>query len=129
MGIREANLLHALQKSRQLSALALDRLGDYLALLRIELTLQGREIGAQIAAYVAAAFFAVFALFFVGMAIIISFWDSAYRGIAAWVVVAMYIGATGIALSAARRHAGKRTVLSSLSEEIKRDAALIRENL
>ncbi len=122
-------MLEALRKSKQLSFMVLDRLGDYLALLRVEMKLQGREIGVQLIGYLAAALFMLFALLFIGIAIIVSFWDSDFRGLAAWFVVALYIGAAGIAVAMARRHATRTAALESLRAEFRRDVALLRENL
>ena len=122
-------MLEALKKSKQLSVMALDRLGDYLALLRVEMKLQGREIGVQLIGYLAAVLFMLFALLFIGIAIIVSFWDSDYRGLAAWAVVALYIAAAGIAVAMARRHATRTAALESLREEFRRDVALLRESL
>ncbi len=122
-------MLEALKKSRQLAAIALDRVGDYLALLRIEMKLQGREIGVQVAGYVAAAVFALFTLLFIGIAIIISFWDSDFRALAAWVVVALYLGGAAAGIALARRHAGREAPLVALREEMRRDIALVRESL
>lgn len=122
-------MLEALQKSKQLSLIALDRLGDYLALMRIEMQLQGRELAVQLAGYLLAGLATFFVLLFAGIALIITFWDSDYRRIAAWSVVVLYllIAAGGIAL--ARQHAGRATGMTTLREEIRRDVALVRENL
>jgi uncharacterized membrane protein YqjE len=122
-------VFETLKKSRQLSLIILDRLGDYLALLRLEMKMQGREIGIQIAGFAAAALCAVFALLFVGFAIIITFWDSPYRALAAWVVVALYALGMLAGWSLARSHAGKVNTLGTLRDEIRRDAALVRESL
>ena len=104
-------MLEALKKSRQLAAIALDRVSDYMALLRIEMKLQGREIGVQVAGYVAAAIFALFALLFIGIALIISFWDSDFRTLAAWVVVIH----TYLPPSAGSMHRNARLWVSSFS--------------
>ena len=122
-------MLKALQKSRQLSVIAIDRLGDYLALLQIEMKLQGRELGAQLAAYALAAMCVFFVLLFAGIAIIVTFWDSDYRNIAAWLVVALYAATAGAGISLARQHAGRGAGLMTLRDEIKRDVALVRESL
>ena len=122
-------MLEALQKSKQLSFIAMERLGDYLALLRIEMKLQGRELGMQLAGYLLAALSFFFALLFAGIAMIGNFWDSDYRSLAAWIVVVLYLvmAAAGIAL--VRRHAGRATGMTTLREEIRRDVALVRESL
>lgn len=122
-------MFETVKKSKQLSFIALDRLGDYLALLRIEMKLQGREIGVQAAGYAAAALCALFMLLFIGIAIIVSFWDSDYRALAAWCVVLLYAGGVWAGVSLAQRHSGKVTALGTLYDEIKRDAALVRETL
>lgn len=122
-------MLDVLKKSRQLAAIVLDRTGDYLALLRIEMKMQGREIGVQVAGYVAAALLTLFALLFLGIAIIVSFWDSDYRPLAAWAVVALYGGGAAYGIVLARRHAGREAPLGVLRDEMRRDIALVRENL
>jgi uncharacterized membrane protein YqjE len=122
-------MLEALQKSKQLSVIAIDRLGDYLALLSIEMKLQGRELGTQLAGYLLALLSLGFVLLFTGVAIIISFWDTEYRGIAAWSVVALYVVMLLTGLALARRHAGRVAGMRTLREEIRRDMALVRESL
>jgi uncharacterized membrane protein YqjE len=122
-------MLEVLKKSRQLAVIVLDRISDYMALLRIEMKLQGREFGVQVAGYLAAAVFALFALFFIGIAIIISFWDSDFRALAAWLVVALYAGGAAAGIALARRHAGREAPLLALREEMRRDFALVRESL
>lgn len=122
-------MLNALRKSKQLSAIALDRLGDYLALVRIELKLQGRELKLQLVGLFTAVLCIFYFLLFIGVAIIISFWDSAYRAVAAWATVALYMGLAGVGMALAKRHTGKAATLNTLREEIKRDADLVRESL
>ncbi len=122
-------MLEALQKSRQLSVMALDRLTDYLGLLHIEMKLLSRELGVQLISYLAVALFVLFALLFIGIALIVSLWDSEYRGVAAWVVVALYMSLAGGALAIARRAVTRTGVLATLREELRRDADLIRESL
>ena len=122
-------MLKALQKSKQLSVIAIDRLGDYLALLQIEMKLQGRELGAQLAGYALAGMCVFFMLLFTGIAIVVTFWDSDYRNVAAWLVVGLYAAAAGAGISLARQHAGRGAGMMTLRDEIKRDVALVRESL
>lgn len=122
-------MLEALQKSKQLSLIAMERVGDYLALLRIEMKLQGRELGLQLVGCLLAALSFVFALLFAGIAIIVNFWDSDYRSIAAWIVVALYLVMAAAGLALVRQHAGQTSCMTTLREEIRRDVSLIRESL
>ncbi len=122
-------MLSTLQKTRKLSEIAMQRLGDYLALARIELKLQGREIGVQLAGYVGAAICALFVLLFLGVAIIVSFWDTDYRVLAAWAMVALYGAGAAAGIALARRHSGTTSGLGTLRDELRRDVALVKESL
>ena len=122
-------MLEALQKSKQLSLIAMERLGYYLALLRIEMKLQGREPGVPLAGYLLAALSFFFVLLFTGIAIIVNFWDSDYRHIAAWVVVTLYLVMAAASIALVRRRTGRVSGMTTLREEIRRDVALIRESL
>lgn len=122
-------MLESLQKAKKLSFIALTRLGDYLALARIEMKMQSREIGVQLVGYLAAALCALIALLFIGVAIIVSFWDSEYRALAAWAVVALYAAGAAASFVLARRHTATAGGLGTLRDEFKRDVALVRESL
>lgn len=122
-------MLEVLQKSKQLSLIAIHRLGDYLSLIRIEMQLQRRELTAQFAGYLLATLCLLFALLFVGVAVIVTLWDSEYRGVAAWSVVMLYLLMAAGGLLLARQHAGRSAAWSTLREEIRRDMAMVRESL
>jgi uncharacterized membrane protein YqjE len=109
--------------------MVMDRLSDYLSLARIEFQLQGRELMMQALSYSAAALFLFLMLFFWGVAMLTSFWDTPHRILAAWSVVALYILGAVTSVTFARRHAAKLAGLSSLSQEIKEDAVILRQAL
>jgi uncharacterized membrane protein YqjE len=122
-------VFETLHKSKQISVIALDRLGDYIELLRIELKLQGRELGLQLLGYAVAALFAVLAVIFLGIAIILSFWDSPYRATAAWVVVALYLAMAGGGIFLSLKHKYAGSAFSTLRNELKRDVDLVKESI
>lgn len=122
-------MLSSLHKSKQISFMVMDRLSDYLALARIELQLQGRELIMQALSYSAAALFLFLMLLFFGVAMLTSFWDTPHRTLAAWSVVALYTLGAVTSINFARRHAEKLIALSSLSQEIKEDAIILRQAL
>ena len=122
-------MFETLQKSKQISVIALDRLGDYIELLRIELKLQGRELGMQLAGYLIAALFAVLVAIFLGVAIILSFWDSPHRALAAWGVVVLYGAIAGAAVSFSLKHAQIGSAFSTLRNELKRDVEMVKESI
>lgn len=126
---RSNTVFETLHKSKQISVIALDRLGDYIELLRIELKLQGRELGMQVMGFAAAGLFGALAAIFAGVAIIVSFWDSEYRALAAWFVVALYLSAAGSGIWLASKHKPAASAFSTLRSELKRDADLVKESL
>jgi uncharacterized membrane protein YqjE len=122
-------VFETLQKSKQISVIALDRLGDYIELLRIELKMQGRELGMQLVGYMIAGFFAVLVAIFLGIAIILTFWDSDYRTLAAWGVVLLYAAIAGGAVSFSLKHSHAKSAFSTLRNELKRDVDLVKESI
>lgn len=121
-------MFEAIRKSRQISIIALDRLGDYIELLRIEMKLQGRELGVMLLSSIVGAVFGLLATVFAGLAIILTWWDSPYRALAAWAVVLIYAGVAAFGFSLARKHK-PGSALGTLRNEIKRDAQLVKESL
>jgi uncharacterized membrane protein YqjE len=122
-------VFETLHKSKQISVIALDRIGDYIELLQLELKLRGRDLGIQLVCYASAALFAVLAAIFIGVAIIISFWGSDYFALAGWSVVALYLAVAGVCIFLARRKAHEDSPFSTLRSELKRDVDLVKENI
>ena len=122
-------MLSSLHKSKQISFMVMDMLSDYLSLARIELQLQGRELIMQALSYSAAALFLFLMLLFFGVAMLTSFWDTPHRTLAAWSIVALYTLGAVTSINFARRHAEKLIALSSLSQEMKEDAIILRQAL
>ncbi|MBI1890098.1 MAG: phage holin family protein [Burkholderiales bacterium] len=121
-------MLKTIKKSKQLFAIALNRLHDYKELARIEMKLQGRSVGVQVAAYVLAAILAVMAILFIGAAIIVTAWDSDYRTLAAWLVVLLYGGLAAGCLMFVKHYHGEST-LTTLRSELRRDMDTLKESL
>lgn len=121
-------MLNTLRKSRKLYAIALHRIHDYRELLRIEMQLQGRGVGVQIAACAAAALMAVLAVTFLGVAIIVTAWDTPYRSESAWLVVALYALLAGGCLYFVR-HYHAESALTTLKSELQRDYKVLKESL
>jgi uncharacterized membrane protein YqjE len=121
-------MLNTLRKSRKLYAIALNRVQDYKELLRIEMQLQGRGVGIQAAAYVLIALFAVLAVTFIGVAIIVTAWDTDFRTQAAWLVVAMYLLLAGGCFYFVR-HFHAESAITTLKNELQRDYKVLKESL
>lgn len=122
-------MISALHKSRQLYLITLDRLGDYFDLLRVELKIQEHNIALRIAGFAVALLFTLLATVFLGLAIIVSFWDSPNRTLAAWFVVLLYGGIAGAALNLALKHFRSQPLANTLRTELRRDLDVIKESV
>ncbi|MEN3367451.1 MAG: hypothetical protein V7606_4725 [Burkholderiales bacterium] len=122
--------LHTLHKSKTISMIALDRVGDYLDLLKVEMKIRENELLLRIAGYAVAGVFGLLATVFLGLAIIVSFWDSDYRALAAWFVVLLYGAIAGISLRLSMKHfRPPASIGTTLRTEVRRDIDVIKESL
>lgn len=122
-------MFETIRKSKEISVIAKDRLGDYFELLRIEMKLQGRELGIMALGGAVGAMFALIAVIFIGFAIIVTFWDTQYRALAAWLVVALYAVIAGVSFAVALKHKPSASALETLRNELRRDVDLVKENI
>jgi uncharacterized membrane protein YqjE len=122
-------VFETLHKSKQISVIALDRVGDYVELLRLELKLHGRNLGLRVLCYAVAAFFSVLAAIFIGVAIILTFWETDRLALAGWCVVALYILIAAICIAVARKQTPEGSAFSTLRNELKRDVDLVKESI
>lgn len=122
-------MFSALHKSRQISSIALDRVGDYLDLVRVEAKIRGKDMGVRMGGLALAALFGLLTTIFFGLAIIVSFWDTSYRALAAWFVVLLYGGIAGYSLSLYLKHLRSQPLATMLRSELRRDIEVIKESL
>jgi uncharacterized membrane protein YqjE len=121
--------LHTLHKSKQLAMITLDRVGDYMDLLRVEMKLSEHELILRLAGYAVAGLFSLLATVFLGLAIIVTFWDSDFRALAAWFVVVLYGAIAGISLRLCMKHIRAQSIANTLRTELRRDINVIKESL
>jgi uncharacterized membrane protein YqjE len=120
----------ALQKSKQLYLITLDRIGDYMDLLRVEMKIREQQLAIRIAGFTIALLFALLATIFLGLAIIVSFWDSDYRALAAWFVVLLYGGIAGAAVAVCmKQFKSPSSLTSTIRGELQRDIDVIKGSI
>jgi len=119
----------ALHKSKQLYIITLDRLGDYMDLLRVEMKIREHQIALRIAGFAIAGLFALLATIFLGLAIIVSFWGTEYRALAAWFVVILYGAIAGISLNLCLKHFRSPPITTNLRSQLQRDIDVIKESI
>lgn len=83
-------MFESLQKARYLAGMALERVDDYLQLVRISAEIQRQELKRRIVGFLIMGMLVLLALIFLGLAIVVTFWDTPYRTISAWVVAGVY---------------------------------------
>jgi len=106
-----------------------ERASDYLHLVAIEAKIQGGILLKQAVGYAIAALFGLLAVVFLGIAVIVTFWESDYRILVAWLVFLAFLAVAGAGIFLARKHVSPSAPFLHVREEIKRDVDLIKESL
>lgn len=119
----------ALHKSRQLYLITLDRIGDYMDLLRVEMKIREHQLAIRIAGFTVAILFSLLATVFFGLAIIVTFWESDQRALAAWGVVLLYAAIAAISFNLCLRHFRSPSLTNTLRGELQRDIDAIKESI
>jgi len=105
------------------------RAGDYMDLQRGVRKIREWQIALRIAGFAIAGLFALLATVFLGLAIIVSFWDSDYRALAAWFVVILFGAIAGISLNLCLKHFRSPPITTNLRSQLQRDIDVIKESL
>jgi uncharacterized membrane protein YqjE len=123
------NMFSTIQKSKQVSLIALERVSDYFELLRVEMKIREQAFGMRLAGYTVAVLFAMLATIFLGIAIIVSFWDSDYRALAAWFVVALYAGIAVFSVRYCMKLFQPESIAGAMRTQLRRDMQAIKESV
>ena len=102
------------------------RLGNYIELGMLDLALYKAALIKTVVAYVAMAFCGVFALAFLSVAVLVSFWTTDHRIVAAWCVFGVWALLALIALMVAKKGAPDDVPTSTVAEQIRLDIATIK---
>lgn len=120
-------MFETIEKTKQLGVIALERIGDYLELLRISTEIQGQNLKKRIISFVVVVLFAVLSLIFLGLAIIVTCWDTPYRVTAAWGVAAFYALIAFAAYMSSQNQPGPVSALDTLRGEVQQDIKLMKD--
>jgi uncharacterized membrane protein YqjE len=122
-------MFSALHKSKQIYIITLERIGDYLDLLRVEMKIREQQLAIRIAGFAIALLFTLLATVFLGLAIIVSFWSTDYRALAAWFVVVLYGAIAGATFSMCMKHFRSQPLSTTLRSQLQRDIDMIKESI
>jgi uncharacterized membrane protein YqjE len=129
LAVGRTAMLSALHKSKQLYIITLERIGDYLDLLRVEMKIREQQLAIRIAGFTVAVLFTLLATIFFGLAIIVSFWSTDYRALAAWFVVVLYGAIAGVSYSMCVKHFRSQPLTTTLRSQLQRDIDVIKESI
>ncbi|SOE47507.1 hypothetical protein ANDA3_0885 [plant metagenome] len=119
-------MLSQIARARVVAAFATGRISDYAELLKLELVEYRRSVVLGMVGWIALVVCGLACAGFISVAVIVSYWDSAYRVQAAWGIAALW-GVLALASWGLARAANRdRPVFSTLSEELNLDLAAIR---
>lgn len=120
-------MFETIKKARRLAAIALERVDDYLELIRISVEIQGQSLKKRIISFVIVMLFAALSLIFLGLAIIITCWDTPYRAAAAWGVMACYALIAFVAYMGSQDKTRPASTFDTLRDEIRQDVKLMKD--
>ena len=120
-------MFETIKKARRLAAIALERVDDYLELIRISVEIQGQSLKKRIISFVIVILFAALSLIFLGLAIIVTCWDTPYRAAAAWGVMACYALIAFVAYMGSQDKTRPASTFDTLRDEIRQDVKLMKD--
>ena len=120
-------MFETIKKARQLGAIALERVGEYLELLRISAEIQGQNLMRRVVGYAVAALFVVLSFIFLGLAVIITCWDTPYRVLSAWSVAGLYPLVAFVVYIGTPSRADSVSALDTVRDELQQDIKLMKE--
>lgn len=119
-------MLETVEKAKQIGALVLERVSEYLELFKISAEIQGQNLVKRVVAYAVVGLFSILSLIFVGVAVIITCWDTPYRLASAWGVAGFY-ALTALLVYFAAPKADSASALNTVREELQQDIKLMKD--
>jgi uncharacterized membrane protein YqjE len=116
-----------LKEARQLGIFALERLGDYVELFKVSAEIEGQNLIRRVISAVVAGLFAVLSLIFLGVAVIVTCWDTPYRVMSAWGIAGLYALIAFAIYASTPRRTDSISAFDTLHNELQRDVKLIKE--
>ncbi|CAH1905840.1 conserved hypothetical protein [Candidatus Nitrotoga sp. HW29] len=122
-------MFEKIKNAKQLGVIVRHRMGDYMELVPILMKIQWHYFSAQMMSYVVLFLLALLSLIFLGVAIIVSYWETPYRVASAWSVVALYaLSACGVFLVNQSR-VRPISPFETLRTELEKDAQLVKDTI
>jgi uncharacterized membrane protein YqjE len=120
-------MFETIKKAKEIGALILERLSEYLELVKISVEIQGRNFKRRLIGYVVITFLSVLSLVFAGVAVIVTFWDTPYRVVSAWGVAAFYALTAFVVYFATPGQADSVSAFDTVRDELQQDIKLMKD--
>lgn len=120
-------MFESIKKAKQLGALALARVDDYLELVTLSAEIQVRNLKKQVVSYLMVVLFSALSLIFLGLAVIITCWDTPYRILSAWGVAGIYSLIAFLVYAAAPKQAVSISAFDVVRDELQQDIKLMKD--
>lgn len=120
-------MFKTIEKARLLGALALERVDEYLELVKISAEIQGQHLKQRFIHLLVVALFAVLTLIFLGLALVVTFWDTPYRLMAAWGVAGGYALVAFLAYMTIPAPPEAASTLDMVRDELQEDIKLMKD--
>ena len=120
-------MFESIKKAKQLGALALGRVDDYLELVKLSAEIQAQNLKKQLVNYLMVALFSALTLIFLGLAVIIACWDTPYRILSAWGVAGVYALITFLLYASAPKKTASVSAFNVVRDELQEDIKLMKD--
>ena len=120
-------MFRTVEKARLLGVLALERVDEYLELVKISVEIQGQYLKRRLIHLLVVALFAVLALIFLGLALIVTFWDTPYPLMVTWGVAGGYALVAFLAYMSAPARPAAASTFDTVRDELQEDIKLMRD--
>lgn len=120
-------MFETIKKAKEIGVLILERLSEYIELVKISVEIQGRNFKRRLIGYVVITFLSVLSLVFAGVAVIVTFWDTPYRVASAWGVVAFYALTAFVVYFAIPGQTDSVSAFDTVRDELQQDIKLMKD--
>lgn len=120
-------MFETIKKAKEIGALVLERLSEYLELVKISLEIQGKNFKRRLVGYIVITLLSALSLVFASVAVIVTFWDTPYRVVSAWGVAAFYALTAFAVYFTTPSRADSVSAFDTVREELQQDIKLMKD--
>ncbi len=122
-------MFNSLRRIKQIGKFMHERSGDYVRLFFLDLEIQKQLFFNRLVCIIIFSLSVFLSVIFFGVALIVSFWDTSYRILVAWLVFAMFISIMIICAYIYSRNRINRSMFYEIKSELKNDLSLMKDML